>query len=135
MKTLFRLCFIGCMLVGLSSCQNKTPAPITEADMEKFINENIPLGAPSSDVLAYLKTLKFGSRSLIGVDYNYGRFDSISVEDSQPPNVHSHIRASLPDAYTQGKGIIPTDYWLRMAFYFDANEKLIGHSIYSLANR
>jgi hypothetical protein len=134
MKALL-LIVLGSMLFVMSSCQNKTSPPITEADMEKFINEKIPLGTPRSEVLAYLKTLKFGSRSLRGVEYYDGRFNSISVEDSQPPNVQSHVLASLPDAYTQGKGIYETTYWVRMAFYFDASEKLIGHSVYSLPDR
>jgi hypothetical protein len=131
MKT-YLLIFFFVMTFVMSSCKDRTPPPITEADMEKFINENIQKGASRSDVLSYLKTLKFDSRSLIGVDYYYGQFDSISVQDSQPPNVHSHVLASLPDAYTQRNGIILTSYWVRMAFYFDENEKLIGHSVYSL---
>jgi hypothetical protein len=132
MKTLFLLFFLGYMLFVMSSCQGKSLPPITEAYMEKFINENIKLRTPRSEVLSYLKTLKFGSRSLIGVDYYYGRFDSTWSKDGQPANVHSHVRAALPDAYTQRDGIILTSYWVTMAFYFDENEKLIGHSVYSL---
>jgi hypothetical protein len=73
MKTWLGLFFLGGFLFGWSSCQNKTSFPISGSDMEKFINENILLGAPGSEVLAYLKTVKFGSRSLTAVDYYYGR--------------------------------------------------------------
>jgi hypothetical protein len=54
------------------------------------------------------------------------------VEDSQPLNVHSHVVASLPDAWTERNGILFTSFWVCMAFYFDENEKLIGHGVYSL---
>jgi hypothetical protein len=134
MKTLFWLFFLGCLVFGLSSCQNNPSPQITEEKMEKFINENIPLGTPRSDVLAYLKTLKFGSHSLIGVDYYYGRDKANWPQNSQPPNVHSYVRASLPDAYTQRDGIFLDTYFMMMAFYFDENEKLIGHGVISMAD-
>ncbi len=102
--------------------------------MEKFIKENIPLGTQRSDVLAYLKTLKFGSHSLIGVDSYYGRYKASWTEDSQPSNVHSYVRASLRDAYTQREGIFLDSYFMMMAFYFDANEKLVGHSLISVTD-
>jgi hypothetical protein len=76
MKTNLRIFFFITAFV-MSSCQGRTSPQITEADMEKFINENIQLGASRADVLAYLKTLKFDSRSLRGVDSYYG--DSIQI--------------------------------------------------------
>jgi hypothetical protein len=130
MKTYLVIFCIAMIAFGISSCKSKPQ--ITEAYMEKFINEKLPKGTSQSEVMTFLQNLKFDSRSLIGLRSGLGRFDSSSVKDSQPANVHSHITASLPDAWTDPNTIFGTSYWLRMAFYFDENEKLIGHSLYSL---
>jgi hypothetical protein len=100
--------------------------------MEKIIKEKLPIGKPKSEVMTFLQDLKFDSRSLIGLRSGLGRFDSISVKDTQPANVHSHVIASLPDAWTGRDDILWTNYWLQMVFYFDENDRLIGHSLYSL---
>jgi hypothetical protein len=131
MKTIGFLFCLGCILFGFSSCQSKPLPQISEADMEKFINENIPVGSSRSDVEAYLKPLNFDSRSLIGVEHYSGRYTASWAENTQPANVHSHVLASLPDAWTERDGIFWYTYWVTMAFYFDKNEKLIGHSVYS----
>jgi hypothetical protein len=129
---LLLFCLAGVVL-GLSSCQNPSPQ-MTEEKMEKFINENLPLGTARSDAEAYLKTLKFGSHSLSGVYVRLGRYDASWTKDSQPPNVHSYIQAGLPEAYTQREYIIfDNPYFMMMRFYFDENEKLIGHSLISVA--
>jgi hypothetical protein len=114
----------------MSACKSKPQ--ITEAYMEKLINEKLPWGTPKSEVMTFLQNLKFDSRALKGPFSYNGRFDSISVKDSQPENVYSHITASLPDAWTKRDGIFVNSYWLRMVFYFDEKDRLIGYSVYSL---
>jgi hypothetical protein len=132
MQTLLLLFFLGSILFVMSACQRRSPRQITEADMEKFIKKTISLGTPRSEVMAYLETLKFDSRSLVGVESYSGRFESVPVQKNQPPKVHSHVTASLPDAWTERDGFLSTSFWLSMVFYFDENDKLIGHSVYSL---
>jgi hypothetical protein len=130
MKTLllFSLSFI---LLVMCSCRDKTSSNITKEDVEKIINEKIPTGTSKTDVMAFLNTLKIGSRSVEGIRDFRGRSEASWDEDSQPPNVHSHISAVILKAGIQRDGVFTTSYYFSMHFYFDENERLIGHFLYT----
>src|SRR5688572_32955695 len=113
MKTLllFSLSFI---LLVMCSCRDKTSSNITKEDVEKIINEKIPTGTSKTDVMAFLNTLKIGSRSVEGIRDFRGRSEASWDEDSQPPNVHSHISAVILKAGIQRDGVFTTSYYFSM---------------------
>jgi hypothetical protein len=131
MKTflLFSLSFI---LVVMCSCRGKTSSDITKEEVEKVINEKNPVGTSKSDVMAFLNTLKIGSRSVEGIKYLSGRSEASYVEDSQPPNVYGYIWAVILKAGNTRVGFLTTSYYFTMYFYFDENEKLIGYHVQPL---
>jgi hypothetical protein len=132
-KTLFMLFFLGSILFAMSSCQ-KTSHQITEEDIAKIINEKIPAGTSKSDVVPFLNTLKIASRSVKGINFWSGRSQASYVEDSQPPNVYSHITAMIPETGIYRDGIFTQTYYISMTFYFDENEKLIGYNLHTFLN-
>jgi hypothetical protein len=128
MKTFF-LFFLSFILVVMCSCRDKTSSDITKEEVEKVINEKIPVGTSKSDVMAFLNTLKIGSRSVEGIEYLSGRSTASFVEDSQPPNVHGYILAVILKAGNTRVGFLTTSYYFTMHFYFNEKEKLIGYHL------
>jgi hypothetical protein len=122
---------LSLILVVMCSCQYQTSHNITQEDVEKVINEKIPTGTSKSDVTAFLNRLKMGSRPVEGIRDRSGPSDSSWDEDIQPPNVHSYVNAVILKAGTDRDGLFTRSYYFSMHFYFDENEKLIGHFLYT----
>jgi hypothetical protein len=131
MKTFlfFSLSFI---LVVMCSCRDKTSSSIMKEDLEKIFNEKIPTNTPKSEVMAFLNSVKIGSRSVESIEYRIGRAGASWVDDSQPMNLHSHIKGIILNAGTQRDGFYSISYHIAMHFYFDENEKLIGYHLQPL---